>query len=71
MIMPMDLIPISGHHTNLYTSSKDTSQYSAHRAIQEFMAAGVPPSKIVMGIAFYGRAGKWNQATITVYTGRR
>ena len=33
---------ISGHHTNLYTSSNDTSQYSTHRAIQEFMAAGVP-----------------------------
>jgi len=46
---------ISGHHTNLYTSSKDTSQYSTHRAIQEFLAAGVPASKIVMGIAFYGK----------------
>src|SRR5678815_5403135 len=44
---------ISGHHTNLYNSSKDTSQYSAHRSIQEFIAAGVPPSKIVIGIAFY------------------
>jgi chitinase len=46
---------ISGHHTNLYNSSKDTSQHSAHRAIQEFIAAGVPASKIVMGIAFYGK----------------
>jgi chitinase len=45
---------ISGHHTNLY-SSRDTGQSSAHRAIQEFIAAGVPPSKIVMGIAFYGK----------------
>jgi chitinase len=46
---------ISGHHTNLYNSSTDTSQHSAHRSIQEFIAAGVPPSKIVMGIAFYGK----------------
>jgi chitinase len=46
---------ISGHHTNLYNSSEDTSQHSAHQAIQEFIAAGVPASKIVMGIAFYGK----------------
>lgn len=46
---------ISGHHTNLYVSSTDTSQYSAHRSIQAFIATGVPSSKIVMGIAFYGK----------------
>jgi len=46
---------ISGHHTNLYVSSADTNQYSAHRSVQAFIAAGVPPSKIVMGIAFYGK----------------
>jgi len=46
---------ISGHHTNLYTSSGDNDQYSAHRSIQGFIAAGVPASKIVIGIAFYGK----------------
>jgi len=46
---------ISGHHTNLYPSSPDTSQRSAHRAVREFMAAGVPASKLVIGIAFYGK----------------
>jgi chitinase len=46
---------ISGHHTNLYTSSDDTSQYSADRSIRAFIAAGVPPEKIVIGIAFYGK----------------
>ncbi len=46
---------ISGHHTNLYISSADTAQYSAHRSIQAFIAAGVPPEKIVIGIAFYGK----------------
>jgi chitinase len=46
---------ISGHHTNLYTSSRDSNQYSAHRSIQAFIAAGVPASKIVMGMAFYGK----------------
>jgi chitinase len=52
---------ISGHHTNLYISSADTNQYSAHRSIQAFIAAGVPPSKIVMGIAFYGKG--WQMLT--------
>jgi len=45
----------SNHHTNLYVSSGDTSQYSADRSIQEFITAGVPPKKIVIGIAFYGK----------------
>ena len=47
--------PFSSHHTNLYTSSGDSNQYSAHRSIQAFIAAGVPPNKIVIGIAFYGK----------------
>jgi chitinase len=46
---------ISGHHTNLYTSSGDNEQSSADRSIQAFMAAGVPASKIVIGLAFYGK----------------
>ena len=46
---------ISGHHTNLYTSSGDTDQSSAHKSIQAFIAAGVPASKIVIGLAFYGK----------------
>jgi chitinase len=47
--------PISSHHTNLYVSSGDSNQYSAHRSIQTFIEAGVPPDKIVIGIAFYGK----------------
>jgi len=46
---------ITGHHTNLYTSSGDSNQYSAHRSIQAFIGAGVPASKIVIGMAFYGK----------------
>src|SRR6266540_7409726 len=37
---------ISGHHTNLYISSADTAQYSAHRSIQAFIAAGVLLKKL-------------------------
>src|SRR5258705_1943822 len=54
--------PISGHHTNLYTSSADSNQYSAHRSIQAFIAAGVPPAKIVIGIAFYGKG--WQMESV-------
>src|SRR5215207_8000289 len=43
---------VTGHHTNLYTSSGDSNQSSSHRSIQAFIAAGVPASKIVIGIAF-------------------
>jgi len=46
---------VSGHHTNLYVSSEDSNQYSAHRSIQAFIAAGVPAAKIVIGMAFYGK----------------
>ncbi|HKB44952.1 MAG TPA: glycoside hydrolase family 18 protein [Chitinophagaceae bacterium] len=54
--------PISGHHTNLYVSSADSNQYSAHRSIQAFIAAGVPPAKIVIGIAFYGKGWQMESA---------
>src|SRR6185503_7686464 len=47
--------PVTGHHTNLYTSSGDSNQSSAHRSIQAFIDAGVPPGKIVIEMAFYGK----------------
>ena len=46
---------ISGHHTNLYTSPLANKPSSADRSIQAFIAAGVPASKIVIGLAFYGK----------------
>ncbi|HRI20600.1 MAG TPA: glycoside hydrolase family 18 protein, partial [Panacibacter sp.] len=53
---------ISGHHTNLFTSSKDTAQYSADRSIRAFITAGVPAEKIVIGIAFYGKGWQMQSA---------
>ena len=53
---------ISGHHTNLYTSSNDTAQYSADRSVRAFMAAGVPAEKIVVGMGFYGKG--WQMQSI-------
>jgi chitinase len=48
--------PIAGHHANLYTHPADPDQSSADRAVREFLAAGVPPGKLVLGVPFYGRA---------------
>ena len=46
---------LSGHHTNLYASKETTDpmQGSVDRAVHAFEAAGVPASKLVVGIAFY------------------
>ena len=49
---------LSGHHTNLYSYTNDANEQSGDRSVREFIAAGVPPSKIVLGLAFYGRGFK-------------
>jgi chitinase len=46
---------MSGHHTNLYPSNNYEEENSAHKAVTDFIAAGVPAGKLVMGIAFYAR----------------
>ncbi|KQS27161.1 chitinase [Dyadobacter sp. Leaf189] len=48
-----------GHHTNLYDYDAEGS--SADRSVKNFMAAGVPASKIVLGAAFYGKG--WEAAS--------
>jgi chitinase len=51
----------AGHHANLYPSPDDPHQASADRGVREFLAAGVPPEKLVLGVPFYGRA--WSVAS--------
>jgi len=48
--------PQAGHHSNLYTHPDDPHRMSADRAVREFLAAGVPARKLVLGVPFYGRA---------------
>jgi len=48
--------PVAGHHSNLYTNPADPNRMSADRAVREFLAAGVPAAKLVLGVPFYGHA---------------
>lgn len=48
--------PLAGHHTNLYASGKVDNEQSGDRAVKLYEKAGVPAEKLVLGMAFYGRA---------------
>lgn len=48
--------PTTGHHTGLHASPLIKGDgRTTDRAVQQFLAAGVPPRKLVIGAAFYGR----------------
>ena len=61
-IMPYDFNTeedkTTGHHTNLYSSKRYPQNISADEVVNEYIKAGVPVGKIVLGVAFYGRAWK-------------
>ena len=46
----------AGHHANLHPSPADPRHSSADGAVRDFLAAGVPAGKLVLGVPFYGRA---------------
>ena len=53
-IMAYDMGGQDGHHASLYPSEHSGSMTS-HEAVQAHIRAGVPPSKLVMGMPFYGK----------------
>ncbi|KAL4939409.1 hypothetical protein BDV06DRAFT_231078 [Aspergillus oleicola] len=49
---------VTGHNANLYASSNNPSStpYNTHTAITDYLAAGIEPRKINLGMPLYGRA---------------
>ena len=49
---------VAAHQANLYPSKTNpsTPPFSVSAAVEYYMAHGVPPSKIVLGMPLYGRA---------------
>ena len=51
-----DYDSIAGHHTPLFTNPMDHKKFSSDEAIKRIVKTGVPIEKLVLGVAFYGRA---------------
>jgi chitinase len=54
-----DASPITGMNAPLFTDPADPKQVSADPSVREFEQAGVPASKLVLGVPFYGH--EWGQ----------
>lgn len=46
---------VAGHHANLFEHPLDDKRRSGEGTVREFLAAGVPAQKLVLGVPFYGR----------------
>ncbi|MCL4782250.1 MAG: glycoside hydrolase family 9 protein [Bryobacterales bacterium] len=55
--------PVAAHHAPLFTHPANPKRLSAATAVTQFLAAGVPAEKIVLGVPFYGRA--WASVSAT------
>jgi chitinase len=51
----------TGHHANLYRNPRDPNGWSADQAVQAYLTAGVPPEKLMLGVATYGK--EWTGIT--------
>lgn len=54
---------VAAHHAPLFTNPDDPKKISADRSVREFLQAGVPASKLVLGVPFYGHV--WGQVADT------
>lgn len=56
----------TGHPSGFRSTGTTLAPVSAESFIAQHLAAGVPPSKVVLGIPFYGKAWRWvNRKTAT------
>lgn len=55
-IMAYDMASAPKHHSALYPS-ENSGDITSDQAVTAHLKAGVPPSKLVMGMPFYGRGG--------------
>jgi chitinase len=56
---------IAGHHAALFTNPADPKHASADDSVKQFEAAGVPASKLILGVPFYGHM--WAQVEPTCH----
>lgn len=63
----------SGHQANLYAASDSgnpqAAKYSTDRAVADYVAAGVPAAKIVLGMPIYGRSFEATAGIGQTYSG--
>ncbi|KAK0621800.1 glycoside hydrolase family 18 protein [Bombardia bombarda] len=62
----------AGHQANLYpapAASNWSTPFSTDRAVSDYIAAGVPPSKLVLGMPIYGRAFEQTAGIGQTYSG--